>query len=82
MHMAKPSNIAPIRSKASLQLIAIGISHSFGHRERQTGTRENMAAIDRANERVDEAQDVGCVLCIDRKDTGSQDGQPDDGTQM
>jgi hypothetical protein len=75
MQMAKPSNIAPIRSIPSLQLITISISNSLSHRERQASSRKHMAAINRSDKRVDEAQNVGSVLCVGRMDGRSQDGE-------
>ena len=80
MHMAEPSDIAPIRSKATLQLITISVSNSLSHRERQTSTRKNMPAVDSSDERVDEAQDIGRVLCIGEVDARSQDSDPGEGT--
>ena len=64
MQMAKPSDIAIITSISSLQFASIGISHSFRHGERQTGAGKDMAAVDGADERVDEVEDVGSVLCV------------------
>jgi len=52
MHMAKPSDIAIITGIASLQLTTISISHSFRHGKRQTGASEDMATVDRADERI------------------------------
>jgi hypothetical protein len=75
MQMAKPSDIAPIRSIPPLQLITISISHSFRHRKRQTSSSKNMATIDRSNERVDEAQDVGSVLRVGILDSRNQDSE-------
>ena len=79
--MAKPRDIAPIRSIATLQLITISISHSLSHRKRQASPSKNVAAIDRSNERVNEAQDVGSVLCVGEMDAGSQDDEEREGLQ-
>jgi hypothetical protein len=70
VHMAEPSDIAIIASISSLQLTTISISHSFRHREWQTGASKDMAAIDRADERVDKVENVGSMLCIDKRDAG------------
>lgn len=75
MQMAEPSDIAIVRSIASLQLITISISNSFGHRKRQASSSKDMAAIYRPNERVDEAQDVGNILCVGCRYGRSQDSE-------
>lgn len=75
MQMAESSDIAIIRSIASLQLITISISNSFGHRKWQAGSSKDMAAIDRSDKRVDEAQNVGRVLCVGWRYSGSQDSE-------
>lgn len=73
MHMAESGHIAIIASKPSLQLTAIRVRDSFGHGERQAGASENMAAVDCADERVDEVQDIRrCVLGVTWSDAGGQ----------
>ena len=82
MQMAKPRNIAPIRRETPLQLIPVRISHSLRHRERQTSSSENMPAVDSADERVHEAQDVsGIVLCVGRgeRNGGGSEGEGEGG---
>jgi hypothetical protein len=70
--MAKPSDIAIIASISSLQLTAVSISHSLSHRERQAGTGKDVTTIDRADERIDQVEDIGGILCVGRGDTKGQ----------
>lgn len=67
--MAEACDIAPITGETSLKLVSIGVGNSFGHREWQASSGEDMAAIDGADEWIDEAENVGRILCVGREGT-------------
>lgn len=62
--MAEAGDIAPITCKTSLELVSICVGDGFGHRKWQASSSKDMTAIDGADEWINEAENVGRILCV------------------